>query len=35
MVGSLTAEPGAVGRQSLDRRPGDAWLLSMRARVRR
>jgi hypothetical protein len=35
MVGSLAAEPGAVGRQSLDRRPGDAWLLSMRARVRR
>jgi hypothetical protein len=35
MVGALAVEPGAAGRPGLERRPGDAWLLAARARVRR
>jgi type II secretory pathway pseudopilin PulG len=35
MVGALAVEPGAAGRAGLGRRPGDAWLLSVRTRRRR
>jgi type II secretory pathway pseudopilin PulG len=35
MVGALAVEPGAAGRQGFERRPGDAWLLSVRTRGRR